>query len=145
MIKKQDKVQVTGNELANEIAKGTEITGNIETFGNIRVDGKVFGDLKTKSKAVFGTSSFLQGNLHAQNAEIEGEVDGTVNVAELLVLKSTAVVKGDIRTNKLVVESGAKFDGTCAMGENMAEIKLGNRDKGKLNGTPEPKALQATK
>lgn len=141
MMKKQDKVQGSGTELANEIAKGTEITGNIDTFGNIRVDGKVFGNLKTKSKAVFGTSSFLRGNIVAQNAEIEGEVDGKVMVAEVLVLKSTAIIKGDIVTNKLIVESGATFNGGCQMGESIGEIKLGSSETAKLNGRPEGKSL----
>jgi len=144
-MKKQDRVQVNGNELANEIAKGTTITGNIETFGNIRVDGKVFGDLKTKSKAVFGQSAYLQGNIHAQNAEIEGEVEGTVNVVELLVLKASAVIKGDIITNKLVVESGASFNGGCKMGESIGEIKLGTHENGQSNGRAGLKSLATAK
>ena len=144
-MKKQDKVQVNGTELANTIGKGTEIRGDIETFGNIRVDGKIFGNLKTKSKAAFGPGSFVQGNIHAQNAEIEGEVDGKVMVAELLVLKSTAVIKGDIITNKLIVESGATFNGGCKMGEDIGEIKLGANESAKLNGKPEAKQFAATK
>ncbi|HEU5146387.1 MAG TPA: polymer-forming cytoskeletal protein, partial [Chryseosolibacter sp.] len=59
----------------------------------------------------------------AQNADLEGEVKGRIEVAELLVLKATAVIHGDIVAGKLVVESGAVFNGTCKMGALIKEIK----------------------
>jgi cytoskeletal protein CcmA (bactofilin family) len=109
----------------NIIGKGTVITGNIETYGNIRVEGKILGDLKTKSKAVLGHSSTIEGNLVAQNAEIEGNVVGRLEISELLTLKATAVVSGDILTNKMIVEAGATFNGACKMGVKIKEIKIG--------------------
>jgi len=42
---------------------------------------------------------------------------------EMLVLKSTAQVEGDIATKKLVVEAGAKFNGNCRMGAVIKEIE----------------------
>ncbi len=113
----------------NTIGKGTVLTGDVETFGNIRIEGKMIGNLKTKSKAVLGDSSQLDGNVVAQNAEIFGNVVGKVEVAELLILKATAVISGDIITNKLVVESGATFNGGCKMGVSMKEIRIGEGKK----------------
>ena len=113
----------------NTIAKGTVLTGDVETFGNIRIEGKMIGNLKTKSKAVLGDSSHMDGNIIAQNAEIMGNVVGKVEVAELLVLKATAVISGDIVTNKLVVESGATFNGGCKMGVSIKEIRIGEGQK----------------
>ncbi len=98
------------------IAKGTVLEGNIETFGTIRVEGKITGYIKTQSKLVLGDSSVVEGNTFSQNAEIAGEVKGVVEVSDVLVLKSTAVVHGDIITGKLVVESGAIWNGNCKMG-----------------------------
>ena len=118
----------TGNS-SNIFGKGTVITGNIETYGNIRVEGKIIGDLKTKSKAVMGHSSNVEGNILAQNAEIAGQVIGTVEVSELLILKPSAVINGDIITNKLVVESGATFNGGCKMGVKIKEIKIGEPEQ----------------
>ena len=45
-------------------------------------------------------------------------------VSELLVLKATAVINGDIVTGKLVIEAGAVFNGTCRMGAAVKDIKL---------------------
>jgi len=114
---------------SNSIGKGTVVTGDIETYGNIRVEGKIIGNLKTKSKVVFGDSSHIEGNIIAQNAEIHGHITGKVEVSELLTLKSTAVISGDIITNKMVVDSGATFNGGCKMGVTIKEIRIGENKK----------------
>lgn len=121
---------------SNVIGKGTVLEGNIETFGNIRIEGKVIGNIKSKSKIALGNSSQIEGNIHAQNADIEGQVKGKLEIAEILVLKSTAVINGDIITGKLVVEAGAVFNGTCKMGgASIKDFKLS--DNGSRNFRPE--------
>jgi cytoskeletal protein CcmA (bactofilin family) len=72
-----------------------------------------------------GPQSQIQGNIIAQNADIEGEVKGKIEITELLVLKATAVINGDIHTGKMVVEPGAVFNGTCKMGSVVKDIKIG--------------------
>jgi cytoskeletal protein CcmA (bactofilin family) len=111
---------------SNTIGKGTYLEGNIETHGNIRIEGKVTGNIKSKSKVALGNGSQVLGNILAQNADIEGEVKGKIEVSELLVLKATAVINGDILTGKMVVEPGAVFNGTCKMGAVIKDIKIGD-------------------
>ncbi len=115
---------------SNIVGKGTMVEGNIETFGNIRVEGKVIGNVKTKSKVALGQSCHVEGNVVAQNAEIAGEVNGTVEIADVLILRPTAVINGDILTNKLIVESGASFNGGCKMGITTKDIKIGDTEQG---------------
>jgi cytoskeletal protein CcmA (bactofilin family) len=122
--KEQKRVAEEISNSSNNIGKGTFLEGNIETYGNIRIEGKVTGNVKSKSKVALGNSSHVQGNIIAQNADIEGEVKGKLEVAEVLVLKATAVINGDIATGKLVVEPGAVFNGTCKMGATIKEIKI---------------------
>ncbi|MFY0607926.1 MAG: polymer-forming cytoskeletal protein [Cyclobacteriaceae bacterium] len=126
---KEMKVSEESSSSNNIIGKGTILEGSLETFGNIRVEGKVVGNVKTKSKAAFGQSSEVDGSILAQNAEIAGHVTGTVEVTEVLVLKETAVIDGDIITNKLVIESGAVFNGGCKMGVQSKEINIGNTEE----------------
>ena len=123
--KEEKRVAEEISNSSNTIGKGTFLEGNVETYGNIRIEGKVSGNVKSKSKVALGPSSFVQGNVIAQNADLEGEVKGRIEVAELLVLKATAVIHGDIVTGKLVVEPGAVFNGTCKMGAAVKEIKIG--------------------
>jgi cytoskeletal protein CcmA (bactofilin family) len=122
--KEEKRVAEEISNSSNTIGKGTFLEGNVETYGNIRIEGKVNGNVKSKSKVALGPSSFVQGNVMAQNADLEGEVKGRIEVTELLVLKATAVIHGDIVTGKLVVEPGAVFNGTCKMGAAVKEIKI---------------------
>ena len=135
--KNQKEVEELSNS-SNIIGKGTIVNGSIETFGNIRVEGKVVGDIKTKSKAAFGHSSKVDGSVLAQNAEVAGHITGTIEVTEQLVLKATATIDGDIITNKLLVESGATFNGKCKMGVKSKEIKIGKPEE-----ADQPQALKA--
>jgi len=122
--KEEKRVAEEISNSSNTIGKGTYLEGNVETYGNIRIEGKITGNVKSKSKVALGPSSLVHGNIISQNADIEGEVKGKVEVAELLVLKATAVINGDIVTGKLVVEPGAIFNGSCRMGATIKEIKL---------------------
>jgi cytoskeletal protein CcmA (bactofilin family) len=122
--KEEKRVAEEISNSSNTIGKGTYLEGNVETYGNIRIEGKVTGNVKSKSKVALGPSSFVQGNVTAQNADLEGEVKGRIEVAELLVLKATAVIHGDIITGKLIVETGAIFNGTCKMGAPVKDIKI---------------------
>ena len=123
--KEQKRVADEISNSSNVIGKGTVLEGNIETYGNIRIEGKIIGNIKSKSKIALGNASHVEGNITAQNADIEGEVKGKIDISELLVLKATAVVHGDISTGKLVVEPGAVFNGSCRMGAAIKDIKLG--------------------
>lgn len=149
MFNKQEKkgVEEQLTTISNTIGKGTSLVGDIETFGNIRIDGKVKGNITSKSKLVLGDSSFIDGNILAQNAEIEGEVSGCVEVTELLVLKPTARIKGNIITNKMVVEAGAVFNGSCNMGTETKEIRITDledaakaENNGKIQERPKAKS-----
>jgi cytoskeletal protein CcmA (bactofilin family) len=123
--KEEKKVAEELSNSSNTIGKGTTIEGNIETYGNLRVDGRVVGNIVTKSKLVLGQTSEVDGNILAQNAEVLGEIKGKIEVSDLLILKPSAVIRGDILTSKLIVETGAIFNGGCKMGNVMKEIKIG--------------------
>ena len=116
------------------IGKGATLSGNVETFGNVRIDGKLMGDIHSKSKVATGNESLVEGSVYAQNAEIEGEIRGKLEIIELLVLKSTAVINGDIVAGKIVVEAGALFNGACRMGD----VAKMNKDKEEKNKETTP-------
>jgi len=107
----------------NRIVNGTEIIGDIKTNSDIRIDGKLNGNLHTKGKLVIGETGVVIGEIICKNANIEGKVEGKIIVSELLSLKSTAVFVGDIVTNKLAIEPGAKFTGSCDMSEAINAIQ----------------------
>ncbi len=117
----------------NTITHGTVIKGNIQAGGDFRMDGILEGDITLNGKLVIGETGMLTGNVVCQNANIIGTVNGNVTVKELLALYSTAKVTGDIMINKLSIEPGATFSGTCRMldemRQNAAKLPEGNGNK----------------
>ena len=99
----------------NTIAQDTKIKGNIESDGDIRIDGILVGDLDCKGRVVVGPDSRIDGTIRCTSAEILGYVKGEISVKDLLSLKGTASITGNLTMGKLSVEPGARFVGHCKM------------------------------
>lgn len=106
----------------NRIVQGTTVTGDIKCESNIRIDGTFHGSVQTRGRLVVGPTGRVEGDVSCQDSEIEGAVKGNVEVAKLLALKATSKVEGDIVTDKLSIEPGAVFTGTCKMGAKVKEM-----------------------
>ncbi len=104
----------TSNAL-NALAKGTVVEGSIRCDNDLRIDGTIKGKLTCQAKVIIGPTGMVDGEIHCQNAVIEGRFKGNLHVAELLNVRETAEVDGEITTNKLLVQSGARFNVTCKM------------------------------
>jgi cytoskeletal protein CcmA (bactofilin family) len=113
----------------NLIGLGTFITGDIQSNGDVRIDGTLTGNITISGKLVLGNSGKVEGNIECANADFSGEVKGIVKVKETLSLKATAKINGDIVTGKLAIESGAVFTGTCNMGALVKNISEKNEQK----------------
>jgi len=118
---KESKDHMNSN---NIIGMETHFTGDIETFGNIRIEGRVTGNIKTKSKIVLGQFANVEGNIFAQNAELSGRLKGKIHVYDTLILKPSSIVEGQIKTNILLIEQGATFSGACNMASKGKEAIL---------------------
>lgn len=122
------KIQEVDPNSINQIVEGTIIKGDIQSEKSIRLVGTLEGNLTTKGRAVIGKSGKVKGNIVCNNGEIEGRVDGKIMVNDLLSLKSTAVVNGEIITSKLAIEPGAILNATCDMSGNNQHVE--KREKG---------------
>jgi cytoskeletal protein CcmA (bactofilin family) len=98
------------------IAKGTSIEGDFNTSENVRIDGVIKGNIECQKKLVLGASASIEGKLLANEAVIMGNIQGDVVVKGLLKLESTALIKGDITAQKIIVEEGARYDGISKIG-----------------------------
>ncbi|UZR95049.1 bactofilin family protein [Chondrinema litorale] len=143
--KDESKEEVVRNNSTNHIGKGTEIRGDLETGGIIRIDGKVYGNVKSKSKINLGEGSYVEGNIISQNAEVSGEVKGKLEITDMLILKPSAVISGDIFTGKLIIEAGAVLNGTCKMGDiKSSHINSNSNNNSKLNSNQQKQPTKAT-
>ncbi|WP_234029060.1 bactofilin family protein [Aurantiacibacter spongiae] len=106
------------------IGPDVTIRGDIEASVDLHVDGKVVGDIACAS-LVQGESSRIEGEVKAESARLSGEVAGTVEVRELVVLRS-ARIAGDVSYETLTIEQGASVDGRFAPLDNRSAIRGAN-------------------
>jgi cytoskeletal protein CcmA (bactofilin family) len=112
------KYNETETAAINLISNGTDITGDIKSSGDIRIDGTLSGNLATKGKVVIGPTGKVKGEIVCKNSEVSGGIEGKITVNQLLILKASSKILGDIATSKLSIEPGAIFSGNCKMNEN---------------------------
>ncbi len=103
------------NVAVNLISQGTEIKGDIISTGDIRIDGALVGTLNTKGKVVVGPTGKITGEIICKSSEISGYIEGKISIAQILNLKASSKIMGDIETVKLSIEPGAIFTGKCKM------------------------------
>ena len=113
----------------NVIAKNSTFVGEITSDGDFRVDGILEGTLKTKGKVIIGVDGFIKGKIEATNAEIEGKFSGELSIANILTIKATANISGDVVVGKLSIEPGATFNASCAMKGALKELNKSNETK----------------
>lgn len=99
----------------NRIVEGTEITGDIISQADFRLDGQLIGNFTTSRKIVIGPKGSIKGDLICKNADIEGEFYGIMKVEEILNVKSKASISGEVTCGKLSVQPGADFSASCVM------------------------------
>lgn len=110
------------------IGAGTVINGDIESEGDIRIDGVLTGNLYAKSKIFVGQQGTVEGDIDGQHADVLGKVTGQIKISGLLQLLGSCDVQGDIFAGKLQIEPTASFSGCCHTGASVVELKkeLGN-------------------
>jgi len=107
----------------NILNASTTINGDLNSEGDIRIDGQVKGNIQVKAKLVLGSSAKIDGNVSAYNCEVSGQVNGNIKATEVLTIKQTASIFGDISCSKLIIESGASFNGKSEM---KGPLSIGN-------------------
>lgn len=117
--KKPDNSNISANSSAlNSLVQGTIVEGTVRAESDIRVDGIIHGDLTCSAKVIIGPTGEIKGEVKCVNAMIDGKFEGKLYVEDLLTVRETAIVNGDIHTGKLIVQSGAVFNVTCDMGKS---------------------------
>jgi cytoskeletal protein CcmA (bactofilin family) len=110
------------NNLLNIIGTGTKVHGDLASDGDIRVDGTIEGFVNVKQRLVLGEAGVVVGDIEANEAIVSGLLRGNIKVDQMLILKSTARIEGDIVTDKIVIESGAHFNGRCSMNVQLSHV-----------------------
>ncbi len=99
----------------NIIGNGTNIKGDINASGDIRIDGSVVGNLTSAGKLIIGEQGYIEGETSVKIADISGSYKGKLSASDLVILRATSKFDGDLFTKKIVIEEGSVFNGTLTM------------------------------
>ncbi len=122
---KDNKMAKTGEFDTNTvttISTGTVVKGDITSEGDFRIVGKLIGSIHSTGKVVVGPQGIVEGDIFCQNADFSGAIKGNVEVENLLLLKATVSLTGNIKVGKLSIEAGAQFSGNCSMTQAGSKI-----------------------
>ncbi len=114
---------------SNSLVQGTNIEGTVQADKDIRIDGTLKGTLNCKGKVIIGPTGYITGEVQCENAVIEGRFEGVLLVNDILHVKETARVEGDVTTQKLVVQPGSIFNVKCKMGAQHASPRKVSLDE----------------
>ena len=107
----------------NVISAGTFVKGDIIAEEDLRIDGKVEGNIECSKKIIIGASARITGDICCNNIDLMGSVNGTIEAKETVTLKSQVNFSGKVVTKYLNIESGAIFNGSCTM-SNLTESTI---------------------
>ena len=117
---------LAGNTL---IGNGTTITGNIVSNGDVRIDGTLVGNISGTAKVVIGNTGVVLGDISCHTADIQGKVNGKLNIKDMLNLRGEALIEGDIHAGKLQIEPQVTFNGHCHMGQDAYVVEMSADEK----------------
>ncbi len=123
------------------------INGTISSTGDIQIDGRIEGDVRSIG-LVIGDKAEINGEVLAEDVTVRGKVTGRIRARKVL-LAATSHVEGDILHEAFAVESGAFFEGNCRHSDNpldgqQSEKPALQRPAAPAATQPEPAALFAS-
>lgn len=107
------------------IATGMKVTGDIDSTGVVKVEGRVEGSIRSARQVLVGRQGVVQGDIETREAIIGGTVAGTITGGERVEIQATAVVNGDVVTRTIVIAEGGKINGGVKMEEQRTPPRPG--------------------
>lgn len=109
------KLEQTNDAAISLIAHGMKIVGDCETDGTVRVEGHVEGTIRAGKSVVVGRGGEVTGDILTQDAVVSGRVNGNIVAESRLELQSTCDIQGEIRSRRVQLDEGARFNGQIHM------------------------------
>lgn len=95
------------------IGKSVLIRGELSGSEDLYLDGEVEGSIELHDhNLTIGPHGRVRANVQARDVVVHGKVDGNINGTERVELKRSAVLVGDVTTQRIVIEDGAYFKGS---------------------------------
>jgi cytoskeletal protein CcmA (bactofilin family) len=125
------------------ISADMAIRGNVNSGGEVQLDGTLDGDIKA-AMLIVGEKASVKGEIICESVTVRGRVEGGIR-AKQVALAATAHIVGDILHSSLSVESGAHFEGNCRHSDDpLSEAAGSDFRKTRPTSGPTPRPIAAT-
>ena len=104
------------NMSKNILSSDVEIKGTLKFSNDLIIDGKIDGEVSSDGDLTVGENARINGDINTRSVTVFGKVNGNITVGDRCELKQNAELVGDIKAGKLVIEEGATFMGSSAVG-----------------------------
>lgn len=136
-------VRGTGGDRHNQsvLQEGVVVRGEVETKGDLRLDGKLEGKIRVTERLTIGASGSVNAEVEANEVIVMGSFEGSIRARNRLELRKGARVVGDVHSPSLIVEEGVFFEGHSKMGSTADDSKSKKAEGEILKLEKSPKAL----
>lgn len=94
------------------IGQSIVIKGDLSCAEDLYIDGEVEGTIDPKgNRLTIGPNGRVKANVNASAVLVQGKLEGNVQASDRVDLKPSAVVTGDIATQRIAIDEGAYFKG----------------------------------
>ncbi|MDR1563323.1 MAG: polymer-forming cytoskeletal protein [Dysgonamonadaceae bacterium] len=109
----RNKETITSGIAHNALALETVVKGNIKAEEDLRIDGKIEGDIECSGRVIIGQQAEVNGGIKCENCDLYGKVEGNIYTGDTVRLRASAYLNGDLTTKFIEIEIGAMFNGSC--------------------------------
>lgn len=100
------------------IGEGMEVTGELTTSDDIRIDGVFTGELKSQGRIVVAPKGYVEGNVRGKTITVNGNGKGEFQAEHNFELASRGEFTGTVKTKFINITETAVFEGTCVISQN---------------------------
>lgn len=130
----QTPKKLSSGKLDTYIGEQTSFEGTLTSKDNISIYGGVKGEIECQGRVVIGESGKIEADILANDVMVSGKVTGNVVAKNRLEISPSGILQGDIKTARMIMQDGSKFDGHCEM---ILETKPGIKEKAKVADVPQ--------
>jgi cytoskeletal protein CcmA (bactofilin family) len=140
----EERVAAGGNDGFSLLNANLTLTGDIESDGTVRIDGRLEGSVRRAAVVILGTGATIKGNITAREVLVGGTVEGNIDAADRIELQPSAVVTGDIEAGAILIREGGVVRGRVNVhrqdGPAREKSRSGSRTPSVTMAIPEPAA-----
>ncbi|MEO0447070.1 MAG: polymer-forming cytoskeletal protein [Verrucomicrobiota bacterium] len=97
--------------MINQISQDLRLKGALEVSDDLRIDGEIYGTIRSDAVLIIGGTARVKGEVSSRELEVVGRMEANAVVVGRCILRSTAIIVGNISAGTLAAEEGAQFYG----------------------------------